>query len=250
MSKYRFFSPPEQFVHPDSVFLSDEESHHGLQVLRLRVGDSIQVFDGIGHEYQARVVSIQRKQIELALGNPLADLRESPLVLILAAAMLKGERFEWVIQKAVELGVTTLIPLITDHTEKSVVRQDSQARRARWERIALEATKQSGRRTLMAIQLPQTLEQVLTDFSSLARLAMLTERAGKSWQSLVKESSVPPASVVAVVGPEGGWSVAELDLAEAHQVGKITLGPRILRAETACIVAVSLLQLAWGDWRE
>lgn len=244
--KHRFFASPERFL-GSTVALSEEESHHGVHVIRLRTGDEASVFDGCGQEWTAIVSMIGRKQITLELNEKLDGERESPLELTLAAAQIKADRFEWLLQKAVELGVSRVIPLITTHTEQSVIKQDSPNRRVRWARIVLEATKQCGRRRLMELTKPQSFQQVLENFPSDGTGVMFVERATDPWFETIGQVQPTPQQCLALVGPEGGWSQAELGSALQKKFLTVTLGPRILRAETAGVVAVTLLQNLWGD---
>ncbi|HNG94712.1 MAG TPA: 16S rRNA (uracil(1498)-N(3))-methyltransferase [Acidobacteriota bacterium] len=244
--KHRFFASPEHVL-GSTVALSEEESHHAIHVIRLRTGDEVSVFDGCGQEWTATVVMIGRKQVTLELIEKLDDNRESPLELTLAAAQIKADRFEWLLQKAVELGVSRVIPLITTHTEHGVIKQDSPNRRARWARIVLEATKQCGRRQLMELTEPQSFQQVLENFPLDGTGVMFVERATDPWFETISQVQAPPQHCLALVGPEGGWSQAELENALQKKFLTVTLGPRILRAETAGIVAATLLQNLWGD---
>lgn len=245
MPGHRFFAPPDD-VAGDRVTLSPDESHHALHVVRLRLGDAVTVFDGQGREFAAVVSRLDRKSVELERGEELPGERESPLNLVLAAGLLKGEKFEVVIQKAVELGVSEIYPLVTEHVEKSAVKQDGPTRRARWERIALEATKQCGRRTLTPVHPPMSFTEFLSGAPADARKVMFVERDGQSWRAAVSVPNCDTALVL--VGPEGGWSEGERATARDGGWDLVTLGSRILRAETASIVAVTLAQAALGDW--
>ncbi|MBI4751279.1 MAG: 16S rRNA (uracil(1498)-N(3))-methyltransferase [Acidobacteria bacterium] len=244
--KHRFFASPEHVL-GSTVALSEEESHHGVHVIRLRPGDEVSVFDGCGQEWTATVSMIGRKQITLELNEKLDGERESPLELTLAAAQIKADRFEWLLQKAVELGVSRVIPLITTHTEQSLIKQDSPNRRTRWARIVLEATKQCGRRRLMELTEPQLFQQVVAHLPQSTTGVMFIERAAIPWHEILKQTELTPTKCLAFIGPEGGWNHAELELATEKDLLQVTLGPRILRAETAGVVAATLLQNLWGD---
>jgi 16S rRNA (uracil1498-N3)-methyltransferase len=242
MPGHRFYAPPETFT-GNLVTLDEEEAHHARAVLRLSEGDAVRVFDGAGREFEAAVTEISKKRVILALGEALDGDLESPLALTLAAALLKADKFEWVIQKAVELGVTRIVPLVTEHTEIGAVRGASENRLVRWRRIALDATKQCGRRVLMKLDDPVAFDAALAANDSAARV-FFAERGAVGWRG----GESRPTSAVAYVGPEGGWS--DWEIGEAREAGcrLVTLGPRILRAETASVVAATLLQAAWGDF--
>jgi 16S rRNA (uracil1498-N3)-methyltransferase len=242
MPGHRFYAPPETFT-GNLVMLDEEEAHHARSVLRLREGDDASVFDGAGREFSATLTEISKKRVMLTLGEELGGGLESPLSLTLAAALLKADKFEWVIQKAVELGVNRIVPLVTEHTEVGAVRGASDNRLVRWRRIALDATKQCGRRVLMKLDDPVTFGAALAADDSVARV-FFAERGAGGW----RDGEVRPKSATAYVGPEGGW--ADREAREAGEKGcrLVTLGPRILRAETASVVASTLLQASWGDF--
>ncbi len=243
MPGHRFYAPSENFT-ATSVQLPEDEAHHAVHVLRIRVGEVVTVFDGQGQVFQATVAEASKRGVRLALDAPLLALGESPLDLTLGVALLKADKFEWVIQKAVELGVTRIVPLVTRHVEPGLIRGASE-KLERWTRISREATKQCGRGYLTPILPPQPVTDVL---SSGGVKFFFTERWGNSWAKTISQFPTHPTKVAALVGPEGGWSEAERQLAEAHGAYGITLGPRILRAETAAILAVGLLQATFGDF--
>jgi len=245
--RHRFVLPGAFSSSGEEVELSAEESHHLTYVLRLREGAQVQVFDGAGQEWRGEVAQASPRRARLRLLAPLTHPVDSPLALTLALALLKGEKFDWVLQKATELGVSRIVPLITEHCEWRRGEGGTTARAARWERITLEAAKQCGRRTFVDLS-PPTL---LADFcasragESCATL-LLSERGGLAWQeTAARLGQVPCLSVV--IGPEGGWSDAEHRLTKEAGFHHLHLGPRILRAETAAISAVALAQLLFGD---
>ncbi len=243
MPGHRFYAPSENFT-ATSVQLPEDEAHHAVHVLRIRVGEVVTVFDGQGQVFQATVAEASKRGVRLALDAPLPALGESPLDLTLGVALLKADKFEWVIQKAVELGVTRIVPLVTRHVEPGLIRSASE-KLERWTRISREATKQCGRGRLTPVLPPQPVVEVL---SSEGVKFFFTEREGSGWAKTISRLPTHPTMVVALVGPEGGWSEAERQLAGTHKAYGITLGPRILRAETAAILAVGLLQATFGDF--
>jgi 16S rRNA (uracil1498-N3)-methyltransferase len=243
MPGHRFYSAPETFA-GNLVTLDDEEAHHALSVLRLRIGDAASVFDGHGREFMATVAELSKRRVLLSLGDELDGEFESPLNLTLAAALLKADKFEWVIQKAVELGVTRIVPLVTEHTEIGAVRAVSENRLVRWRRIALDATKQCGRRVLTTLSEPVGFDHALTTSESEVNV-FFAERGAGPW----RDGDRTPKSATAFIGPEGGWSGQETAMADEVGCHLVTLGPRVLRAETASVLAVGLLQSDWGDFR-
>jgi 16S rRNA (uracil1498-N3)-methyltransferase len=251
MTRRRFFAQPEAFdFRTRRVSLATDEARHLREVLRLKLGDRVQVFDGEGHEYSAIIEKAMRDTAVLELVDEVqAASPESPLELTLALALLKGDKFDLVVQKATELGVSKLLPVKTKFADVRL-RDDSdvEKRVSRWERIALEAAKQSGRAALPHINTPTEFASVITGALDDAGLrVMFAERDGVSLAKL--PSNIAPQSVVALVGSEGGWSDEEIDLGRANGWKIVTLGGRILRAETAAITIVALLQHLYGDLR-
>jgi 16S rRNA (uracil1498-N3)-methyltransferase len=255
MQRRRFYAAPETIT--DSVItLSPDESHHLTRVLRLRAGDDAFTFDGIGHEYRCRVTLVDRRGAQLEIVEAMTDEVESPIAVTLAQSLAKGEKFDFIVQKATELGVRRIVPLITENADVKLNDERAEKRMERWRRIALEALKQSGGRRLVDIAHPATI----TDFfnSTTAPDAVDSSAAPGPLPLVFSEhGGVPIATailrinptlpVAAFVGPEGGWSNDELDLLKSRGAVFVTLGPRILRTETAALVAVTLLQHQLGN---
>jgi 16S rRNA (uracil1498-N3)-methyltransferase len=239
MTRRRFFAPPSAFnLSKRTVTLTADEARHLREVLRLKPGDEVSVFDGAGKEFRARVAQARREFAELDLDEEIAPARpESPLQLTMAVALLKGEKFDLVVQKTTELGVTQIVPLITRYADIKL-RDDGDAtkRVARWQRIALEAAKQSGRAVVPEVSLPVAVSSVFSE-----ECLLFSERGGQELKQMETDK------ITAIIGSEGGWSDEELDQARAGGAQIITLGGRILRAETAAITAAALLQHRFGD---
>jgi 16S rRNA (uracil1498-N3)-methyltransferase len=269
MTRRRFYAPPEAFS-PDgrAAKLSAEETRHLRNVLRLQSGDEIFLFDGAGREFQCQVQSVARDSTEVSVIKQVeAAQPESDLNLTLAVALLKGEKFDLVIQKATELGVTRIIPVITARADVRIKSDDDAERKTtRWQRIVLEATKQCGRARLMKIEMPKMFSDLVrvgdTDLVAKAdasedacapvRVAvriMFAEREGASLAEALGDDTGRPQTVTALVGPEGGWSADEIEQARNAGWKIVTLGGRILRAETAAIVIATLIQHRFGDLR-
>ena len=239
MTRRRFFAPPRAFNFCNqSVTLTADEARHLREVLRLKPGDEVSVFDGEGREFRAAVVQARREFADLELREEIAPARpESPLRITLAVALLKGEKFDLVVQKATELGVYSFVPLITLHADIKLRDANDAAKRvARWQRIALEAAKQSGRAVVPEVSLPVVLQSVLNEGCML-----FSERGGHEFRQIETDE------VTAIIGSEGGWSDEELEEARAAGAQIVTLGGRVLRAETAAIAAAALLQHRFGD---
>lgn len=238
---HRFYARPEN-IHGTGVMLDLGETRHLRDVLRLRKGDTVRVFDGEGRELTCEIAEIGKKQTNLHLIEETAPPSpESSLRLTLAAAMLKGEKFDTVVQKAVELGVSRLVPLGTIRC--AVKSGDSTTRLDRWRKIMLEALKQSGRATLMEISAPIEFRKFLASHKKGdGRFVLFSERGGSRLPTVGQSKGI-----TAVVGPEGGWEDSELEAARAASVEIVTLGGRILRAETAAIAIAAILQHRFGD---
>ena len=227
----RFFVPN---LGASRVELMDEEAHHLTHVLRLVKGDTVALFDGKGHAVRATVGRIDSDIVELEVGDSLPT-NESKLALTLALAVPKGDTMSLIVQKLTELGVATIQPLLSDHSEMP---GDAVTKRiSRWQRVALEAAKQCGRSRLPVIETPKP-------FAALARpgASVLTPGAPP-----LASSEKLSANPVVLVGPEGGWSRPELDLAKERSLTVFGLGPRTMRTETAAIAAATLMQWLAGD---
>jgi 16S rRNA (uracil1498-N3)-methyltransferase len=231
-----------------TVVLSDDEARHARDVLRLHPGDEVYVFDGAGREFRATVQKLDRGSAVFDLHEEVEPARpESPLDLTLAIVLLKGEKFDLVVQKSAELGVRRIVPLDSARADVHLrSSEDAGKRVTRWQRIAREATKQSGRARVPDISEPLPLESWLSS-SSAVRGVMFSERDGQSWSQVFPGETVRPDSLAVLTGPEGGWEDCEIELARSAGFQIITLGGRTLRAETAAIVVVTLAQHRFGD---
>ncbi len=235
----RFYAPIENFE-DGKITLSHEETRHLRDVLRLRTGEEIAVFDGMGNEFLCEIEVIEKKETRLKIIEEIQPKSpESKLNLTLAIALLKGEKFDLVIQKAVELGVNKLIPIITKRTDVKLKEADKKLER--WQKIILEASKQCGRAKLMSVEAPINFEKLLK--LEINNPILFAERSGESFAE-IKESQ----GMMAMIGSEGGWEDSEIEAAKLSGVQIITLGGRILRAETAAITIPALLQNHFGDF--
>jgi len=257
MTRRRFYAPPDNIAR-SLVTLSAHETHHLMHVLRMTPGDEAFVFDGCGREYRCSFRRVENDRAQLEISDTLTDVVESPLHLTLAQALAKGERFDFIIQKATELGVSRIMPLVTRYADVRLDDQQKTNRVERWRRISLEAVKQCGRRRLVEITSPCTLREFIGAneaspdaspgaASHIERAKLLfSERGGIAVTDAIAGIS-KPCPIVALVGPEGGWSDDELDILNAFGCQAISLGPRVLRTETAAIAAITLIQNATGD---
>jgi len=252
MTRRRFYAPPGAFnANFDSVTLESDEARHLRDVLRLKAGDEVYVFNGEGKEFHCLVEESRRDNAHLKIIGEVHPARpESRLQLTLAVALLKGEKFDLVVQKATELGVTRLVPVVTKLADIRLRDASDAAKRvARWQRIALEAAKQSGRAVVPEISGPVSFESLIQDTTANGELncLMFSERDGESIVAAREKLPANLSLLTALVGSEGGWTNEEL--AAVRQAGWtiVTLGGRTLRAETAAIAVVVLLQHIAGD---
>jgi 16S rRNA (uracil1498-N3)-methyltransferase len=225
------------------VTLAAGAAGHVTRVLRLRPGDALTLFNGRGGEFSATLEATRGAAVVVQVGPEHRIERESPLVLRLAQGISRGERMDLVVQKATELGVCGLIPVLT---ERSVVRLDA-AQAARklehWRSIAIAACEQSGRNRPPQISLPATLEEVLRAPTEPGTKLLLSPAAALR----VPQIARPQGAVLVLIGPEGGLTPAEQERALAAGFIGVRLGPRVLRTETAAIAALTLLQREFGD---
>jgi 16S rRNA (uracil1498-N3)-methyltransferase len=246
MQRHRFYAPPSSFTET-TVRLDADEAHHLTRVLRLGSGAQVFVFDGEGVEHECEVARVAKHEVDLNLLRRLDDVVESPLRLTLAQALIKGDKFDWVIQKATELGASRIVPLVTEHSDIKRAEDRAGQRLQRWRRISLEALKQCGRRRLVEICEPAPFDEFCASADRDACL-IFTERGGGNLAEVsTKLRDVNQLSLC--VASEGGWSERELRKAASCGFTPVSLGSRILRTETAAIVAVSLAQHLFGDLR-
>jgi 16S rRNA (uracil1498-N3)-methyltransferase len=231
----RFRVEPGALERPE-VELRGAALHHLRTVVRLRAGDHVELFDGAGVGASAEIVRLTAAAAELRVLERIGGDRESPLELTLAVALARGAKLDWVIEKATELGVRRILPFITDRSMRRGEKTE------RWRRIAESAAAQSGRVVVPEISAVVNFDAVLADGARQDRKLLLWERA-----SATPAAGARPRRALVVTGSEGGFSAAEAERATAAGFDLVGLGPRVLRAETAAITAVSVCQMLWGD---
>lgn len=227
----------QEFPLPDTTF------RHAIQVLRLNAGEPLILFNGTGGEYQARITSVSKRTASALIESFSPIDTESPLHLTLAIAIIKPDKMDFALQKAVELGVASIQPLITQRSVIRIGKDKVDKKTQHWEGIVQAACEQSGRTRLPALDTPQTLESWLEQPMEGTRLIL----APGNYPRINALPAALPAPITLLIGPEGGFTDEEVDMCVKTGVTAASLGPRILRAETASITALALLQQRYGD---
>jgi len=246
---HRFFIDPAALTETTAL-LTDEEARHIITVLRLGVGAEIRLFDGSGRTYAARISKVTKSRVEATVLSINEGAPGDKAALHLGLGLLKGKKMDFIIQKATELGVVGLHPFISEFCAAGHVAADREARRlARWEKIIREACKQCNR------PLPPTLYPVV-EFEPLVKetagvdygrkLIFWEQETGQGLQGMITQPE-EPLKVMVLIGPEGGFSPKEVEMAQGVGFELATLGKRILRAETAALAAIAILQHLLGN---
>lgn len=233
---------PEELKTGLTVTLDSAASRHLLTVLRLKVGDSIEVFNGQGGSYSATLKNVIKKSAVIQIEQFSPIERESPVLIHLGQAISRGEKMDFTIQKSVELGVNQITPLISERCGVHLKGERIEHRVGHWQKIAISASEQSGRCRAPAVNYPQSFADFLMGATGLKLISSLSEQP-IALSQLPEEAS----SVTLLIGPEGGFSTKEVDQAINSGFYPWSLGPRVLRTETAAMVAIALIQSKWGD---
>lgn len=219
-------------------------SHHLATVLRARSEQPVELFNGDGHAYRATIVAIGKKAVTVHIDDRVASHNESPLAIELGIGISKGDRFDHVLQKSTELGVSKITPLFTERTEVRLDGERAEKKREHWRQIVISACEQSGRNTLPVVDNTQKFGDWIA-YCDAGQKFVLHHRAERSPVAAAK-----PSTVALLIGPEGGLSADEIVAAERCGFKPWRLGPRVLRTETAPLVAITALQWLWGDLAE
>jgi 16S rRNA (uracil1498-N3)-methyltransferase len=223
--------------------LPEEAAHHAIHVLRLRTGDALTLFDGLGGEYACRIAALERLRVSVDVLAHHALERESPLDVTLVQGVSAGEKMDFTVQKATELGVAAVQPLLAARSTGRIAGERAAQKRAHWQRVAIAACEQCGRNRVPAVQAPLTLEEYCRSAAPAGGLLLSPEaRLG-----LRDAAARLKGAATIAVGPEAGFAAAEeAMLAEAGFV-PVRLGPRVLRTETAALAALAALNALAGD---
>lgn len=231
----------------DAVDLLETDAQHVARVLRLRAGERIVLCDGRGSDYEAVLVAVHPSRTVAHVVQRRPSRGEPPLTVTLLQGVPKGEKMDLIVQKAVEVGVGRIVPVFTSRTVVEWDAAKAQARRRRWQRIAYEAAKQCGRGRVPVVECPVSWEELWrTEHESLGRVLLPWEEETSVGLRAVARA-LSPGPVAIAIGPEGGFDPAEVEMARARGAQPVTLGPRVLRTETAGLVAASILLYEWGD---
>lgn len=226
------------------IRLPEQASAHAVRVLRLQPGDAVTLFNGDGSDYPARLLDASRREATAHVESCLNAATESPLRITLAQALARGEKMDWIVQKAVELGVAAIVPLVTERSDVKLDDQRAAKRLEHWRAVMIAACEQSGRAVVPSIETPRALDPWLATLTT-DGAARLVLHPGDG----IRLHALQPAlrSLTLTIGPEGGFG--ERDLAALHEAGfkSLALGPRILRTETAGLAAIAALQALYGD---
>ena len=236
----RFYCPELNAV--DEVIKLPIDAHrHAVQVLRLKAGAPVRLFDGTGLEYEANLYEVSKRESTVKLSTAISNNNESTLSLTLIQGISRGERMDYTLQKAVELGVNRIVPVITQRCNVQLSGQRADKKLAHWQGVIISACEQSGRRKMPVLDRIISFDDMISEFNSGSRL-ILEPTAEMGFKHLQ-----PQTETSLLIGPEGGFSETEVQQAMNNGFQAIQFGPRILRTETAAVSALAVLQTLWGD---
>jgi 16S rRNA (uracil1498-N3)-methyltransferase len=225
-----------------AVTLPESAATHLARVLRLKPGDPCLLFNGDGHDYAARITVLGKREVVAQVDSSCAVDNESPLAITLVQGIARGDKMDWILQKATELGVHAFVPTSSERSEVRLEGDRAEKRLAHWRSVVIAACEQSGRARIPALSSVQPLQHSLSDLAVEPRFLLDPQAAGT-----IADLEPPDGACVLAVGPEGGWSPRDRALLEAAGFTGLRLGPRVLRTETAGIAAIAALQARFGD---
>src|SRR5690242_12892495 len=242
----RFFLPQANIKEGRGI-VHGRELTHLMKVLRLRPGDFVTVFDNSGWEHEAIIETLTSERGELKIVESHATHCDPSLPITLAVGLTKGEKLDWVIEKATELGVTTIVPFSSNYTVPKLDKDKIHKRAERWRKIAVSAAKQCGRSRIPEVRSLCSFENFLSEpWPETLKLIFWENESEQSLRELFQKCR-ETKSVLLAIGPEGGFSKSEVELANTRGFQSVHMGRRILRAETAALAALTLVQFLWGD---
>lgn len=244
MSNLRFYSA-ENLIIGATVKLSENAATHATRVLRLNAGDMINLFNGDGFDYACELVMVKKNEVLAKVKGSAAINNEPPLNITLLQGISSGDRMDYTIQKAVELGVKQIQPIATERSVVKLSAERAEKRVEHWQNVVISACEQCGRAAIPIVSAPQTLASWLASNPQAASTRILLNPIGAK---RLAEIAKPTGEIQLLIGAEGGFSTAEIDIAISHGFQSIVLGPRILRTETAALTAITAMQTLWGDF--
>ncbi len=254
MSNCRFYNP-ENLAIGASIKLSDNAATHATRVLRLEVSDEIALFNGDGNDYTCAISSIKKSEVQVIVKNVVKITNESPLRITLLQGISSGDRMDYTIQKAVELGVTAVVPIITSRSVVKLTNERAEKRLTHWQNVVIAACEQSGRAFVPTVSAPVQLSAWLgaNKHESAGDAKIKTNESTRILLNPIgalrlAERPKPKGDIELLIGAEGGLSQSEIDTALSQGFQSIVLGARILRTETAALVAIAAMQTLWGDF--
>lgn len=241
----RFYCPPPLPINGISD-LPPDAAHHAMRVLRLREGEAVQMFDGLGNECRGVITELGGKRVVIGNITVIDSDRESPLKVLLAQALTSSEKMDWVIQKATELGVAEIQPVDTERSVARLSAERTTKRLEHWHQVAISACEQCGRNVLPKIQAPLDIMAWLQQTKTMphAKYILLPEGTAS-----LHDQAKPQGKVVLLIGAEGGFTQAEGAAALHCGFTSIRLGARVMRTETAALAGLAALQTLWGDFQ-
>ncbi len=239
----RFYCPAN-LAPGANIALPDNAAHHAARVLRMQTGDAVTLFNGDGTDYTAEITRINKAEVAAKIVSARVPHNESPLNVTLAQAISSGERMDYTLQKAVELGITRIQPLAAERSVVKLTGEKIERRREHWQNVVIAACEQSGRAVIPQVMPPTPYMNWLGQKENHAIKLMLTPTATRTLHDL----ATPEGSICLLIGCEGGFSPAEQVAAENQGFTGIQLGKRILRTESAALAALAAIQTLWGDF--
>ncbi len=242
---------PMPLLSGQTIKLDAQATVHLTKVLRLRVGDVLVLFNGEENdegergEFAARVNAVERRSAMIDVGEFVACSSESPLELVLLQGISRGERMDFTVQKAVELGVSRIVPVLSERTVVNFKGDRQEKRRTHWQGVANSACEQCGRNRVPTVEAVKSFAAAVADVAETDSLKLVLHHRAETGLAALP---LPQGTVSLLIGPEGGLSVREIETAEAAGFVPWRLGPRVLRTETAALAAISVLQWHWGDF--
>lgn len=222
--------------------LDDNAAQHVGRVLRMQPGQELRLFNGDGQDYPATITAAGKKQVEVNVGTPEPNPTESPLEIVLGQTLSKGDRMDYAVQKAVEMGVTRIVPLTTERCDVKLKGDREDKRLRHWQSVAVSAAEQCGRARVPDILPVMSVSEWLEHTRDCDVRLVLHHRTEHALKAII-----PPQRLALMIGPEGGLTPEEITQAEQEGFLPVALGPRVLRTETAPVAAMALCQYLWGD---